>query len=126
MLRFWCCCLVTTLVMTVGQMTKKNQNKFSVLSALQCLSCDIVKMEGPITDCSCDYGTVNKAITKFYQPILTNITELTFFRYFRVDLEQPCPFWHEEGQCMMEGCSVGTCEENEVPRRWVSNPQSSS
>ena len=121
MLRFLLCCMVTALVVTVGQTTMKNQknqnNKFSVLSALQCLSCDIVKMEGPITDCSCDYGTVNKAITKFYQPILTNITELTFFRYFRVDLEQPCPFWHEEGQCMMEACSVCTCEENEVPHR---------
>lgn len=40
-----------------------------------------------------------------------------FFRYFYVDLDGPCPFWHnEDGVCMMEGCSVCTCDEKEVPQ----------
>jgi len=90
-----------------------------LLQALQCRLCETVTLDGPISDCSCDFASVNKAVTKFYQPLLANLTSKTFFRYFRVDLERPCPFWHEDGQCVMEGCSVCTCEENEVPKSWI-------
>jgi hypothetical protein len=81
--------------------------------------CNSVQLQGLISDCSCDFGSVDTSVTKFFSPILANITSRTFFRYFRVDLEKPCPFWHEDGQCMMEACSVCSCEENEVPRSWV-------
>jgi hypothetical protein len=81
--------------------------------------CDSVRVQGLISDCSCDFGSVDTSVTEFFSPILENITSRTFFRYFRVDLEKPCPFWHEDGQCMMEACSVCTCEENEVPQSWV-------
>ncbi|RYG68182.1 hypothetical protein EON64_05760 [archaeon] len=43
----------------------------------------------------------------------------TFFRYFLVDLEKPCPFWNEFGQCAMEACTVCTCDEKEVPSAWI-------
>jgi len=36
-----------------------------------------------------------------------------------VDLERPCPFWKEEGQCVFEGCAVCTCEEGEIPHAWM-------
>lgn len=42
-----------------------------------------------------------------------------FFRYFKVDLGRPCPYWKEDGQCVMEGCSVCTCDESEVPKAWL-------
>lgn len=43
----------------------------------------------------------------------------TFFRYFKVDLESPCPYWPTVGQCVMEGCSVCTCDEDEIPKPWL-------
>ena len=86
---------------------------------MQCRLCRSVRLQGLISDCSCDFNSVDKSVTKFFTPLLENITSLTFFRYFRVDLEEPCPFWHEDGQCMMESCSVCTCEESEVPESWM-------
>ena len=52
-----------------------------------------------------------------YHCMMANIS--TFFRYFRVDLERSCPFWQEDGSCMMEGCSVCVCDDNEIPRSWL-------
>jgi hypothetical protein len=43
----------------------------------------------------------------------------TFFRYFRVNMEQSCPFWQEEGQCHMEKCSVCACNDDEIPKNWL-------
>ena len=86
---------------------------------MQCRLCRSVRLEGLISDCSCDFRSVDKSVNEFFSPILENLTARTFFRYFRVDLEQPCPFWHEDGQCMMESCSVCTCEESEVPESWM-------
>lgn len=54
---------------------------------------------------------------KFQLPV--TIVCRTFFRYFRVDLERPCPYWQEDGQCAMEGCSVCTCDDAEIPRTWL-------
>lgn len=49
----------------------------------------------------------------------TSYPNRTFFRYFKVDLESPCPYWPAVGQCMMEGCSVCTCDEDEIPKPWL-------
>jgi ERO1-like protein alpha len=75
--------------------------------------------EAMIPDCNCKTQSVEQAVVQVLTPLLKNITESTFFRYFFVDLEKPCPFWHEEGMCMMEACSVCTCEESEIPKRWL-------
>ena len=88
------------------------------------LGCDTLKLEGDIKDCKCQYEDVNDALPNFYLPLLRHITRSTFFRYFRVDLDRPCPFWHEEGSCMMEGCSVCVCDENEIPHTWLDEANS--
>ena len=87
---------------------------------LQCRLCNSVKLEGLISDVTgCDFASVNEAVSHFYAPLLDSIASSTFFRYFKVDLEKPCPFWHEDAQCMMEGCSVCTCDEHELPQKWL-------
>lgn len=89
-----------------------------ILQNSLCCSIDLDDA-GPISDCNCDFGSVNHAVTNFFNPLLGNLTKTIFFRYFRVDLEKPCPFWQEEGSCMMESCSVCACDEGEVPRNWM-------
>ena len=87
----------------------------------QCNVCQNVDLgnSGNVSDCNCDFTSVNQAVTQFFDPLLQEITKTRFFRYFRVDLERECPFWQEEGSCMMEGCSVCACEEEEVPKNWI-------
>ncbi len=36
-------------------------------------------------------------------------------------MERPCPYWDEDGQCSMEGCSVCACDEKEIPTIWLSS-----
>lgn len=73
-----------------------------------------------ISDCSCDFESVNDAVASFFKPVFNDITKTIFFRYFRVNLDQPCPFWQaDDGQCMMEGCSVCTCDNDEIPVGWI-------
>lgn len=93
-------------------------------------------MDGVVSDCNCRYDTVNEAVKDFFVPVLGNLTtrwisactlfyiphdefNRPFFRYFRLNLETPCPFWQEEGQCSLEGCSVCTCPPDEVPSVWL-------
>ena len=73
------------------------------------------EMKGPIVDAKCNFETVDSAVKKYYVPLLKNITSRAFFRYFRVDLERPCPFWEDDGECGMQGCSVGECSVSEIP-----------
>lgn len=40
------------------------------------------------------------------------------FRYFKVDLWRPCPFWEEDGQCHNRDCAVCEVEPGEIPRCW--------
>lgn len=42
-----------------------------------------------------------------------------FFKYYKVNLEQECPFWEEDGQCMMRDCSVCECSPEEIPKPWL-------
>ena len=98
-----------------------SESKNPLRQFVQCRLCETVPLEGMIADCSCEYGSVNKAVSAFFLPLLKDLTSRTFFRYFRVDLENPCPFWQENGQCFMEGCSVCACDENEIPKAWLNS-----
>lgn len=76
--------------------------------------------EESVPDCNCKIESVDHAVKYFISPLLSNLATRKFFRYFYVDLEKPCPFYQEDASCMMEGCSVCTCNENEIPSTWLS------
>lgn len=80
---------------------------------------DMLQVNSLVSDCNCDFNSVNVAVKSFFSVILQRLTSTTYFRYFRVDLESPCPFWNEFGQCNMEGCSVCECDEREIPKTWM-------
>ena len=77
------------------------------------------QLNGLVSDCNCDFDSVNHAVKSYFSLILEKLTSTTYFRYFRVDLDSPCPFWNEFGQCNMEGCSVCECDEREIPKTWL-------
>lgn len=111
--------LLFTLLFIFPSILQGNFVKKSFLEFMQKRLCDSVRLEGPISDCNCDFSSVDSSVRKFFLPALKEITSRTFFRYFRVSLDERCPFWQEDGECMMESCSVCTCDDNEVPRSWV-------
>lgn len=52
-------------------------------------------------------------------PVLRDLVRQPFFRYFKVNLFCDCPFWPDDGMCMLRDCSVCPCEDHEVPAPWI-------
>jgi len=74
--------------------------------------------EGDIADCQCKYESVEE-MNKELSPILKDLVETTFFRYYKVDLWKECPFWPDAGLlCTSERCSVPSVEDEKIPEEW--------
>lgn len=81
-----------------------------------CQTCDL---DGFVGDCGCEFDTVNDANRQHFFPLLTDLVQRTFFRYFKVNLNKACPFWHEEMMCSIRDCAVVECDASEVPPLWM-------
>ncbi|KXJ30043.1 ERO1-like protein alpha [Exaiptasia diaphana] len=68
------------------------------------------QLTGKIEECCCDVETVDK-INKDIYPLISQIVKRNYFKFFRVKLDRPCPFWSNSGQCAMKHCSVQPCKE---------------
>ncbi|ESL07279.1 endoplasmic reticulum oxidoreductin [Trypanosoma rangeli SC58] len=66
--------------------------------------------------CCCTIDTISNG-TKDIAQLLNNVTQRPFFRFFKVNLEKPCPYWAVQLLCMSEknSCQVCSCDENDVP-----------
>ncbi|RNF03774.1 putative endoplasmic reticulum oxidoreductin [Trypanosoma rangeli] len=66
--------------------------------------------------CCCTIDTISSG-TKDIAKLLNNITKRPFFRFFKVNLEKPCPYWAVQLLCTSEksSCQVCSCDENDVP-----------
>jgi len=73
--------------------------------------------EGNISDCQCKYESVEE-MNKEISPILKNLVETTFFRYYKVDLWKDCPFWTGGLVCTSERCSVPSVDDEKIPEEW--------
>ncbi|CAL2253441.1 unnamed protein product [Prunus armeniaca] len=68
-----------------------------------------------VEDCCCDYETVDIVNAEVLHPLLQEIVKTPFFRYFKAKLWCDCPFWTEDGMCLLRDCSICECPENEFP-----------
>lgn len=76
------------------------------------------KLKGTVSDCCCDYATVNHLNQYHLHPLVSKLVTLPFFRYFKVNLWCDCPLWPDDGMCALQACSVCECEDSEVPKNW--------
>ena len=68
---------------------------------------------------ACDYATVERVNCRSVHPLLAELVAQPFFRYFKVNLYCDCPFWPDDGMCMLRDCSVCECDDGEVPALWL-------
>lgn len=85
---------------------------------LQCQVCHTPELSGSVQDSGCDFETVDKAVSEHFHPLLQELSHLTFFRYFKVDLGKECPFWQDDGMCASIDCAVCECPSHEIPTTW--------
>lgn len=84
------------------------------------LACEIEEVSGErVSECDCEFEVVDDATALFYEPILRNLTQRKFFKYFKVHLDRPCPFWEDRGQCARRECAIEECTITEVPAPWI-------
>ncbi|KAF2356936.1 Endoplasmic reticulum oxidoreductin 1 [Trinorchestia longiramus] len=70
----------------------------------------LCQLKGLIDDCSCSVESIDNFNNVHVYPILNSLLKRDFFRYWKVNLQKPCPFWPDDGRCTMRYCSVEKCE----------------
>uniref|UniRef100_A0A8C1XQP2 ERO1-like protein alpha n=1 Tax=Cyprinus carpio TaxID=7962 RepID=A0A8C1XQP2_CYPCA len=70
---------------------------------------------GNLDDCACDVETIDSFNNKEIFPKLQKLLSSDYFRFYKVNLNNPCPFWTDHSQCGLKYCAVKPCTEGEVP-----------
>ncbi|XP_014676525.1 PREDICTED: ERO1-like protein beta [Priapulus caudatus] len=84
------------------------------------LSC-FCQLVGQVDDCGCDINTVDHFNNARIWPLLQPLLNRDYFRFFKVNLNNGCPFWPDDSQCSIEACSVDACKDEDVPGGLLQN-----
>ncbi|XP_051880812.1 ERO1-like protein beta [Pristis pectinata] len=72
-------------------------------------------LTGVLDDCFCDIESIDDFNSYKIFPKLQKLQERDYFRYYKVNLKRPCPFWLNDGHCSIKDCHVEPCSESEIP-----------
>lgn len=87
----------------------------TVLCASNADSC-FCKLQGEIDDCSCEIESVDSFNNNKVIPLLDDLLQRDYFRYYKVNMFLPCPFAQAStGQCGSRSCAVDECKEDQIP-----------
>uniref|UniRef100_UPI003AAEBC53 ERO1-like protein alpha isoform X11 n=1 Tax=Centroberyx gerrardi TaxID=166262 RepID=UPI003AAEBC53 len=73
------------------------------------------QLSGNLDDCACDVETIDAFNNDQLHPKLQHLLESDYFRFYKVNLEKPCPFWADSGRCGLRLCAVKPCSPSDVP-----------
>lgn len=73
------------------------------------------QVTGVLDDCLCDIDSIDNFNTYKIFPKIKKLQERDYFRYYKVNLKRPCPFWAEDGHCSIKDCHVEPCPESKIP-----------
>ncbi|XP_051957514.1 ERO1-like protein beta isoform X1 [Xyrauchen texanus] len=93
---------------------KKHEHVYTETSDSEDQSC-LCHLTGVLDDCFCDIESIDVFNNFKIYPRIRKLTERDFFRYYKVNLKRPCPFWPDDGQCSIKDCHVEPCPESKVP-----------
>uniref|UniRef100_A0A8C9RF80 ERO1-like protein alpha n=1 Tax=Scleropages formosus TaxID=113540 RepID=A0A8C9RF80_SCLFO len=65
---------------------------------------------GHIDDCTCDVETIDAFNNQKLFPKLQKLLQSDYFRFYKVNLNKPCPFWTDQSHCGLRDCAVKPCE----------------
>uniref|UniRef100_A0A3B4XWL2 Endoplasmic reticulum oxidoreductase 1 beta n=1 Tax=Seriola lalandi dorsalis TaxID=1841481 RepID=A0A3B4XWL2_SERLL len=71
----------------------------------------LFQLTGVLDDCFCDVESIDVFNNFNIYPLVQKLTERDYFRYYRVNLKRPCPFWPDDGHCSIKDCHVEPCPE---------------
>uniref|UniRef100_A0A4W3I9E3 ERO1-like protein alpha n=1 Tax=Callorhinchus milii TaxID=7868 RepID=A0A4W3I9E3_CALMI len=68
------------------------------------------QVTGYLNDCTCDVETIHDFNNNKIFPKLEELLNSDYFRYYKVNLKKPCPFWSDKSHCGLRDCAVKACE----------------
>nr|XP_046251547.1 ERO1-like protein alpha [Scatophagus argus]XP_046251562.1 ERO1-like protein alpha [Scatophagus argus] len=80
------------------------------------------QVTGGIDDCACDVETIDGFNNQQLFPKLQTLLKSDYFRFYKVNLDKPCPFWKASSHCGLRDCAVKPCSPHEVPEGIRSPP----
>lgn len=73
------------------------------------------ELTGPVDVCCCDVETVDTLNSDTIHPIISKLVKQVYFRFFKVNFNKECPFWLDDGRCVLKDCHVEKCSKDELP-----------
>lgn len=74
------------------------------------------ELKSEIDDCSCNVENADSFNNRKVIPLLNDLLERDYFRYYKVNMFRPCPFAQaNNGQCGSRSCAVDQCKEDKIP-----------
>uniref|UniRef100_A0A669BDX5 ERO1-like protein alpha n=1 Tax=Oreochromis niloticus TaxID=8128 RepID=A0A669BDX5_ORENI len=67
------------------------------------------QVTGDLDDCTCDVETIDRFNNDQLFPKLQSLLESDYFRFYKVNLNKPCPFWTASSECGLRDCAVQPC-----------------
>ncbi|XP_027755911.1 ERO1-like protein beta isoform X2 [Empidonax traillii] len=86
-----------------------------LLALLGCVLTAEAQLTGVLDDCLCDIESIDDFNTFKIFPKIQKLQERDYFRYYKVNLKRPCPFWADDGHCSIKDCHVEPCPESKIP-----------
>lgn len=80
-------------------------------STLLSLLCFLFQLKGSIDDCTCNVDTVDYFNNVKIYPRLQSLLLKDYFRFYKVNLKQECPFWADDSKCAIRYCHVQPCHD---------------
>uniref|UniRef100_A0A3B5LJR6 Uncharacterized protein n=1 Tax=Xiphophorus couchianus TaxID=32473 RepID=A0A3B5LJR6_9TELE len=82
-----------------------------VVSGVELLVSYDSSLTGVLDDCFCDVESIDVFNNFKIYPRIKKLAERDYFRYYKVNLKRPCPFWPDDGHCSIKDCHVEPCPE---------------
>ncbi|RXM97486.1 ERO1-like protein alpha [Acipenser ruthenus] len=68
------------------------------------------QVTGHLDDCTCDVESIDHINNHKLFPKLQRLLQTDYFRFYKVNLNKPCPFWNDHSHCGIRHCAVKLCE----------------
>ncbi|XP_067319216.1 ERO1-like protein alpha [Anolis sagrei] len=103
--------LLAFLLLLLSSFSSSHSSSSSFSAEQRCF-CQVT---GHLDDCTCDVETIDAYNNGKVFPRLQELLESDYFRYYKVNLNKPCPFWSDNSHCGIRDCAVKPCPTDEVP-----------
>nr|CAG4636867.1 EOG090X03A4 [Ceriodaphnia reticulata] len=87
---------------------------------------ELMELKGNVDECECSVDFVDKFNNYRIYPRLKSLLPKNYFRFFKVNLKKPCPFWPDDGGCASTACAVESCTEASIPKELLQSKSNKS